>query len=111
MTRLNALIRQRQGQPAGVLRTAGLVLNEDRRSVPGRTGRSFGSPASSSGSCAISVFHPGEILSKDRLTERVHDFESDTDGNVIEVYIDRLRQKLGKKRIATYVFGLSPGRT
>src|SRR3569623_580665 len=56
------------------------------------------------------MLHPGQILSKSQLTEHVYEFDADKDSNVIEVYINRLRQKLGKDAIATrrgqgYVFG------
>ena len=56
------------------------------------------------------MLHPGQILSKSRLTEHVYDFDSDKDSNVMEVYINRLRHKLGKELITTrrgqgYVFG------
>ena len=56
------------------------------------------------------MLHPGRILSKSTLTEHVYDYDSDKDSNVIEVYVNRLRQKLGKTLIQTkrgqgYVFG------
>ena len=56
------------------------------------------------------MLHPGRILSKTRLTEHVYEQEADKDSNVIEVYIKRLREKLGKDIITTrrgqgYVFG------
>jgi DNA-binding response OmpR family regulator len=49
------------------------------------------------------------VLSKSKLTDHIYDFDSDKDSNVIEVYIKRLRQLLGKQRIETrrgqgYVF-------
>jgi DNA-binding response OmpR family regulator len=54
--------------------------------------------------------HPGRILSKTRLTEHVYEQDADKDSNVIEVYVNRLRQKLGNEVIVTkrgqgYVFG------
>jgi DNA-binding response OmpR family regulator len=53
--------------------------------------------------------HPGEVLSKSYLGEHVYGLDADPDSNVIEVYINRLRQKLGKDLIQTrrgqgYVF-------
>jgi len=53
--------------------------------------------------------HPGEILSKSYLGEHVYELDADPDSNVIEVYINRLRHKLGKDLIQTrrgqgYVF-------
>jgi two-component system OmpR family response regulator len=58
------------------------------------------------------MLHPGHILSKSRLTEHVYEQDADKDSNVIEVYVNRLRQKLGNDIIATrrgqgYIFGES----
>ena len=47
------------------------------------------------------LLHPGIILSKSRLTEHVYDNDSDKDSNVIEVYINHLRKKIGKELITT----------
>ena len=54
------------------------------------------------------------MLSKSRLAEQVYDFESERDSNVLEVYVNRLRRKLGRDLIATrrgqgYVFGADAG--
>ena len=54
--------------------------------------------------------HPDEFLSKTQLAEHVYDYDGERDSNVIEVYINRLRQKLGPGIIRTlrgqgYVFG------
>jgi len=56
------------------------------------------------------MLHPGQILTKSHLLEHVYQLDSDPDSNVIEVYINRLRQKLDKDLITTrrgqgYVFG------
>ena len=47
------------------------------------------------------MLNPGKVLSKTRLTEHVYDQDFDKDSNLIEVYIRRLRDKLGKERIVT----------
>ena len=51
----------------------------------------------------------GKVLSKTWLGEHVYEHDADPDSNVIEVYINRLRQKIGLERIQTrrgqgYVF-------
>ena len=56
------------------------------------------------------LLNPGEVLSKSQLAEHVYDFDSDKDSNVLEVYVNRLRGKLGRHIITTrrgqgYVFG------
>lgn len=53
--------------------------------------------------------HPGEILSKSYLSEHAYGTDADPDSNVIEVYINRLRHKVGRDLIRTrrgqgYVF-------
>ena len=45
--------------------------------------------------------HPDKILSKSKLTEHVYDEDADRDSNVIEVYVRRLRDKLGSEKIRT----------
>jgi len=47
------------------------------------------------------MLNPGKVLSKTRLTEHVYEQDFDKDSNLIEVYIRRLREKLGKERIMT----------
>jgi two-component system, OmpR family, response regulator len=55
------------------------------------------------------MLNPGKPLSKTRLTEHLYDQEFDRDSNLIEVYVRRLREKIGRDRIETrrgqgYVF-------
>jgi len=109
--RINALIRRGHGQTGGELQVAGLTLNEDRQSVTAADGGEVGLTGIEFRLLRYFMLHPGQILSKSRLTEHVYDFDSDKDSNVMEVYINRLRQKLGKDLIATrrgqgYVFGV-----
>ena len=47
------------------------------------------------------MLNSGKVLSKTRLTEHVYEQDFDKDSNLIEVYIRRLRDKLGKERIVT----------
>lgn len=47
------------------------------------------------------LMHPGKIMNKTRLTEHVYENDADKDSNVIEVYVNHLRKKLGKDVITT----------
>jgi len=109
VARLNAVIHRGHGQVGGGLQTEGLTLDEARQTVTvdnqviELTGTEFRL-------LRYLMLHPGQILSKTELTEHVYDYDSDKDSNVIEVYIKRLRQKLGQDRIKTkrgqgYVLG------
>lgn len=55
------------------------------------------------------MLHSGQVLSKERLQEQLYDLEQEVSSNVVEVYIRRLRQKIGAQAIQTrrgqgYVF-------
>jgi len=110
LARINALIRRGHGQASGNLHVAGLTLNEERQAVLTDKGNEIELTGIEFRLLRYFMLHPGQILSKSRLTEHVYDFDSDKDSNVMEVYINRLRHKLGKELITTrrgqgYVFG------
>jgi len=107
--RLGALIRRAHAQPGGVVRAAGLTLDEARQTVS-ISGREIGLTGAEFRLLRYLMLHPGEILSKAHLAEHLYDTESDPGSNVIEVYVNHLRNKLGPGFIATrrgqgYVFG------
>ena len=111
IARLQALLRRGVARPHGPLQVAGLELDEETQTV--RT-VATGEIAELTGTefrlLRYFMLHPGRVLSKSRLAEHVYDFDTERDSNVLEVYINRLRRKLGRDLIATrrgqgYVFG------
>lgn len=109
VARVNALIRRAHQKPGGELTQAGLVLDESRQSVATTDGKTIELTGTEFRLLRLFMLHPGQILSKSKITEHVYDFDSDKDSNVIEVYVKRLRQKLGRDFIQTrrgqgYVF-------
>jgi two-component system, OmpR family, response regulator len=109
IARLNAIIRRRHGESGAQVMAQGLTLDEDRQAVTvgeqavALTGTEFRV-------LRYFMLHPGKLVSKSELTEHVYDNDSDRDSNVIEVYIRRLREKIGADLIQTrrgqgYVFG------
>jgi two-component system OmpR family response regulator len=48
------------------------------------------------------MHHKGEVISKTELTEHIYDQDFDRDSNVIEVLVNRLRNKLGSRLIKTH---------
>ncbi|HHM06022.1 MAG TPA: response regulator transcription factor [Gammaproteobacteria bacterium] len=113
IARLNALIRRGHGLTGGSVRQGGLVLDEERQTV--RTARGGERELTGVEFRLLRCFmlHPGRVLSKSRLAEHVYDYDSDKDSNVIEVYVNRLRHKIGKAHIETrrgqgYVFRPEP---
>jgi len=109
VARLQALLRRSKGGTQGGLEADGVSLNEDTQEVtvdgttPTLTGVEFRL-------LRYLMMNRGRILSKMQIDEHVYDLDADKESNVIEVYIRRLRLKIGKQRIATrrgqgYVFG------
>ena len=47
------------------------------------------------------MHHKGEVISRTELTEHIYDQDFDRDSNTIEVFINRIRRKLGFNAIET----------
>ena len=111
LVRMTAVTRRASDQLGGEeLQQSGLTLNEETQTVTTAAGNDFELTGTEFRLLRYFMLHPGRIISKAVLTEHVYDYDSDKDSNVIEVYINRLRQKLGKEIIQTrrgqgYVFG------
>jgi two-component system OmpR family response regulator len=101
VARLNALLHHVREKPGGLLDINGLCLDEDQQSVTTKDGTRISLTGTEFRLLRYFLLHPGRILSKSVLTEHVYDFDSDKDSNVIEVYVKRLREKLGKDCIQT----------
>lgn len=102
LARLRALIRRSEGRPGPLIRAGDLVLDEERQQVrlPDQswvelTGTEFRL-------LRYFMLNPGRILSKTRLTEHVYDQDFDRDSNLIEVYVRRLRDRIGAAHIETH---------
>ncbi|HEB67190.1 MAG TPA: response regulator transcription factor [Gammaproteobacteria bacterium] len=112
LARLQALIRRSTDTLAPVLAVNGLELDEETQTVR-RGDERWQLTATEFRLLRYFMRHPGRILSKSRLTEHVYEMDADRDSNVIEVYVNRLRRKLGNEIITTrrgqgYVFGELP---
>lgn len=114
VARVNALLRRASGAGGGgALEAAELRLDEDTQTAILQDGSSVSLTGTEFRLLRYFMLNQGKLLSKGRLTEHVYDFDSDKDSNVIEVYVRRLRQKLGSELIHTrrgqgYVFGEPP---
>ncbi|ALP54050.1 two-component system response regulator [Candidatus Tenderia electrophaga] len=110
LARMQAVVRRLKAQTGGdQLKVGHLQLDEHTQSVTTAAGEVFPLTGTEFRLLRYFMLHPGRILSKSVLTEHVYDYDSDKDSNVIEVYVNRLRQKLGKALIQTkrgqgYVF-------
>ncbi len=102
VARINALIhRSKQQQSGSIIKTGDLILDEEYQTVTDGQEMKLDLTGTEFRLLRYFMLNPGKIISKTTLTEHVYDYDSDKDSNVIEVYINKLRQKLGKQRIET----------
>ena len=110
VARLRAVIRRSITQEAAALTVCGLTLDEERQTCARDDGTAVDLTGTEFRLLRYFMLNPGKILSKTRLTEHVYEYDAEKDSNVIEVYVTRLRNKLGKQLIRTrrgqgYIFG------
>ena len=84
--------------PARELLVGGLRLDEERQRVCREDGVEVELTGTSFVCCVIDDT-PDRVLSKSRLTEHVYEGDQDRDSNVLEVYIRRLRDKIGRDQM------------
>lgn len=113
LARLQALLRRQSGQVSLGLRVAGLELDEDRQ----RVRRADGGESELTGTefrlLRYFMRNPDKVLSKERLIGHVYDQHAEHGSNLIEVYVRRLREKIGRAHVRTqrgqgYVFPSNP---
>ena len=109
LARIQALLKRLHGQNKLGLSINGVELNEERQTLL-IDGQQLELTAVEFRLLRYLMLNPGKVLSKSQLSEHIYDYDSERDSNVIEVYINRLRGKLGKNLITTrrgqgYVFG------
>jgi DNA-binding response OmpR family regulator len=109
IARLNALIHRAGNHPGGALSAGALTLDEERQEALLPSGTRMELTGTEFRLLRYLMLHPDTLLSKSRLTEHVYEYDQDRDSNVIEVYINRLRRRIGHGAIETrrgqgYVF-------
>ena len=101
LVRIQALIRRSHEVVGQMIESGGLKLDEDTQQVITPAGQCFELTGTEFRLLRYLMLNRGKILSKTRLTEHVYEQDFDRDSNLIEVYIRRLRDKLGKGVIET----------
>ena len=99
--RLAALAKRARGHAPAPLSAEGWHLDEARRMACHQDDREVTLTAIEFRMLRCFLMRPGQVLSKSYLTGHVYDGTHDADSNVIEVFVNRLRRKLGSELIAT----------
>lgn len=110
LARINAVLKRSAANVIGELQTKNFKLDEQTQSIILNSGEQHALTGTEFRLLRYFMLHPGHVLSKTVLTEHVYEYDEDKDSNVIEVYVNRLRQKIGADLIQTrrgqgYVFG------
>jgi DNA-binding response OmpR family regulator len=111
LARLQALIRRSHGTASDELRSGELLLDESHQQVLINDQTPIDLTGTEFRLLRYFMLNQGKLLSKTRLTEHVYDQDFDRDSNLIEVYVRRLRDKIGRDYIQTrrgqgYVFDI-----
>lgn len=109
LARISAVLKRSTGNVLAPLHTAHLTLDEQTQTVIFNNGEHCNLTNIEFRLLRYFMLHAGHILSKSVLTDHVYEYDEDKDSNVIEVYVNRLRHKIGSDLIQTrrgqgYVF-------
>jgi two-component system OmpR family response regulator len=113
--RIRAVGRRYSGNPNPLVTIGDIDVDLAARSVH-RAGRPVALTQREWSLFEAFVQRPQQLLSKARLEERLYSFDAEIESNTIEVYVARLRKKLGAETIETvrgmgYRLGTPGGRS
>lgn len=100
LARLRALVRRAAGHSSDMIDIGGLTVDN-------RAARAFvdGAPIKLTSHefrlLSYMSMHHGRVISRTELVEHIYDQDFDRDSNTIEVFVGRLRKKIGVERIET----------
>lgn len=98
--RIAAVSRRYAGNPSTLLQIGTLDIDVTKRLVS-RDGVSINLTAREWALLEAFIQRPGVLLSKAQLEDHLYAFGSEIESNTIEVYISRLRKKLGSAQLET----------
>jgi two-component system OmpR family response regulator len=100
LARVRGLIRRASGQPYRVLRAGDIALDPRLARVT-RAGAPVRLTSHEFRVLAYLMHHRERVVSQGELTEHIYARDRDRDSNTVEVFIARLRRKLGASAIET----------
>ena len=100
LARLRALVRRAAGHSAPALSCGGLRL-DPRAARASVNGEPLRLTSLEYRLLHYLMMHPGRVIGRTELVEHLYDQDFDRDSNTIEVFVGRLRKKIGQDRIET----------
>jgi two-component system OmpR family response regulator len=100
LARLRALVRRAAGHSAPALSCGGLRL-DPRAARASVNGEPLRLTSLEYRLLHYLMMHQGRVIGRSELVEHLYDQDFDRDSNTIEVFVGRLRKKIGQDRIET----------
>ncbi|MBF0620724.1 MAG: response regulator transcription factor [Magnetococcales bacterium] len=101
IARLQALIRRSTTGEQSAIQISGFRLDEQRQTVKTPEDEIHELTGMEFRLLRCFMLRPNVILSKEVLIDQIYDHDADNTPNIIEVYVNRLRKKLGREIIRT----------
>jgi two-component system response regulator QseB len=98
--RLRAVMRRARGTAEPVWRHGGLEFDPGTRGVRFH-GRRVELTAREASVLEVLLLHPGRVLSKTQIEEKLFGWDEEIDSNALEVWIHRLRRKIAQGVVRT----------
>jgi DNA-binding response OmpR family regulator len=102
LARVRALVRRRYGEKNPLLQVADLTIDTARRTVS-RSSNMIDLTPREYALLEYLAHRAGEVVSRADIWEHVYDLHSDTQSNVVDVYISYLRKKLDRPQLAKLI--------
>jgi len=105
LARVRALVRRRVSKLGRTLQFADVELDRHRRTVR-RFGNTLALTAKEFAVLEFLLMRAPDVAPRTEIIEHVWDYHFDSETNLVEVYINRLRQKMGEPRLIQTVHGV-----
>ncbi len=96
ISRLKAIIRRNRGEASSIISVDDLTIDMNSRSVK-QNNKEIKLTSKEYNILLHLVLNRGRVISRSSLAEHIYDIDSDLDSNIIDVYINYLRNKIDKE--------------
>jgi two-component system, OmpR family, response regulator len=100
LARIRALVRRAAGQAAAVLEIGDVIIDMASRTVT-RQGESINLTSREYALVEFLALHRGKIVTRTMLYDHLFDENEDSLSNLLDVYVSKLRKKLGAELVVT----------
>jgi two-component system OmpR family response regulator len=100
VARVHALVRRKYRNKSPTISIGEIEINTTRKSVT-RHGEPVDLTSREYALLEYLAYRAGEVVTRTEIWEHLYDFESSATSNVVDVFIKRLRDKLGHQLIRT----------